>query len=152
MIISRLNGNRDMAFSVIILMSPAQQSQDLSHPHWKTSFPLLLEKQKMREIQFFFLSWLRCTACGILVLDQVSNLCPLWQKHRVLTTGLPGNSYNLVNYLKFYLVLLCVCVCVCVCVCIHIYLKFPFFSLNKPMHNKTMVYISHNYCISQEKS
>ena len=38
---------------------------------------------------FIFIFWLYCMACGILVLHQESNPCPLHWKHRVLTTR-PG--------------------------------------------------------------
>ena len=42
---------------------------------------------------FFFLTILLCyEACGILVPDQGWNLHPLYWKHGVLTTGLPGKS------------------------------------------------------------
>ena len=39
--------------------------------------------------------------CGILTPEQVLNLCPLWWKHGVLTTGPPGSLYFLVSILPW---------------------------------------------------
>ena len=48
---------------------------------------------------FFF--WLCCAACGILVPNQGSNPCPLQWKRRVLTTGPPGKSQQVILLLDF---------------------------------------------------
>ena len=47
--------------------------------------------------KLFFIYWLHCTAYGILVPGQGSNLCLLHWKHRVLTTG-PSGSPCWMNY------------------------------------------------------
>ena len=54
------------------------------------SLSLGKECEKKSILSFFF--WTCSMACGISVSDQGLNLGPQEWKHRVLTTGLPGNS------------------------------------------------------------
>ena len=50
---------------------------------------LLIEEKKV--LSFYYLFSLYCTACGILVHQPGIKCEPLHWKHRILTSGLPGN-------------------------------------------------------------
>ena len=67
--------------------------KNLSAQFWAYSFTSAL-KGFVEKNFFFFFFWLCCPACGILIPQPGMNLCLLQGKHGVLTTGLPGKSWN----------------------------------------------------------
>ena len=104
--------------------------------HWKNAFPILMRWVKLEPIiqsevsqkekhqySIIFILWQHYLACGILVPDQGSNLCPLQWKHGVLITGPSGRSpqpgylhgfcQSCSDFPSFTCTYLCVCVCVC---------------------------------------
>ena len=66
------------------------------HRQWTLYFP---QKQMVKHLfTHIYIIWRHCKACGILVPQPGSNLCPLQWNGRVLTTGLPGNSPTFIYF------------------------------------------------------